>query len=435
MVSDRGPPIHLPCVEGPSSDLWESRWACPPATIRRQMARLSERSRSSDVAPPVILPWWPAQLEPASSPGPSTHRILSRQTPPRLTPFKCILGHQPPLFLWTGEPSEVPDLDYWFRARELKWIKCGCPPGICASANRAESWVPIVLVRSPSRGRLTKSPTDYNFHPGTAFTTFLPRLPPLTILFICTRTRRAGDTLLFQKSWTEPSRTFWMCGDGWPAGMSHRLGWIRTWRRSWVARDDEIDPHCWLNSTIFSWLSCTRTQRLWPPPSLLEDIRTAPGGGLMSGFPHRHSHLSHWSQHSPDHTPEYWSPAPAVCNQHSFIYHSLRHSSSGLLFHIPELAWLSLYLPTCAYPQSPVLPAIPVLPQFQHDPDPTAKSPTSVITDNQRTAICVSAHIVSVSALHSTNLSLKLACIHLPLVSVWPVLWQYGAYNASLYYA
>ncbi len=41
-----------------------------------------------------------------------------RQDTTRLTPFKCVLGHQPLLFLWTGEPSEVPDLDYWFRARE-----------------------------------------------------------------------------------------------------------------------------------------------------------------------------------------------------------------------------------------------------------------------------------------------------------------------------
>jgi len=92
-----------------------------------------------------------------------------RQDTTRLTPFKCVLGHQPPFFLWTGEPSEVPDLDYWFRAREggtqltsifsvlcggirpsqipvtpipqhsSQGIRCGCPPENCASANRAES--------------------------------------------------------------------------------------------------------------------------------------------------------------------------------------------------------------------------------------------------------------------------------------------------------
>ncbi len=32
-----------------------------------------------------------------------------------LTPFQCVLGFQPPLFLWSGEPSDVPAVDYWFR--------------------------------------------------------------------------------------------------------------------------------------------------------------------------------------------------------------------------------------------------------------------------------------------------------------------------------
>ncbi len=39
-------------------------------------------------------------------------------------------------------------------------------------------------------------------------------------------------------------------------------------------------------------------------------------------------------------------------------------------------------------------------PLFLHDSDPPAKNPTSIITDkNQRTAICVTAHLISVSAL------------------------------------
>ncbi len=38
-----------------------------------------------------------------------------------LTPFQCILGYQPPLFPWTGEPSEFPAVDYWFRASERVW--------------------------------------------------------------------------------------------------------------------------------------------------------------------------------------------------------------------------------------------------------------------------------------------------------------------------
>ncbi len=44
-----------------------------------------------------------------------------RQETTGLTPFQCILGYQPPLFPWTGEPSEVPAVDYWFRESERIW--------------------------------------------------------------------------------------------------------------------------------------------------------------------------------------------------------------------------------------------------------------------------------------------------------------------------
>ncbi len=44
-----------------------------------------------------------------------------RQNTTGLTPFQCILGFQPPLFSWSGEPSEVPAVDYWFRASERVW--------------------------------------------------------------------------------------------------------------------------------------------------------------------------------------------------------------------------------------------------------------------------------------------------------------------------
>ncbi len=44
-----------------------------------------------------------------------------RQSTTGLTPFQCILGFQPPLFHWTGERSEVPAVDYWFRESERVW--------------------------------------------------------------------------------------------------------------------------------------------------------------------------------------------------------------------------------------------------------------------------------------------------------------------------
>ncbi|KAL0161491.1 hypothetical protein M9458_045216, partial [Cirrhinus mrigala] len=44
-----------------------------------------------------------------------------RQPTTGLTPFQCVLGFQPPIFPWNGEPSEVPAVDYWFRESERVW--------------------------------------------------------------------------------------------------------------------------------------------------------------------------------------------------------------------------------------------------------------------------------------------------------------------------
>ncbi len=38
-----------------------------------------------------------------------------------LIPFQCILGFQPPLFPWSGEPSELPAVDDWLRRSEETW--------------------------------------------------------------------------------------------------------------------------------------------------------------------------------------------------------------------------------------------------------------------------------------------------------------------------
>ncbi|KAK3544089.1 hypothetical protein QTP86_001255, partial [Hemibagrus guttatus] len=44
-----------------------------------------------------------------------------RQPSTGLTPFQCVLSYQPPLFPWSAEPSDVPAVDHWFRESERVW--------------------------------------------------------------------------------------------------------------------------------------------------------------------------------------------------------------------------------------------------------------------------------------------------------------------------
>ncbi|KAK3563921.1 hypothetical protein QTP86_004863 [Hemibagrus guttatus] len=38
-----------------------------------------------------------------------------------LTPFQCVLGYQPPLFPWSGEPSDIPAVAEWSRLSQEGW--------------------------------------------------------------------------------------------------------------------------------------------------------------------------------------------------------------------------------------------------------------------------------------------------------------------------
>ncbi|KAL0151259.1 hypothetical protein M9458_053450 [Cirrhinus mrigala] len=44
-----------------------------------------------------------------------------RQETTGLTPFQCVLGYQPPLFPWSGETSEFPAVNHWFRESKRVW--------------------------------------------------------------------------------------------------------------------------------------------------------------------------------------------------------------------------------------------------------------------------------------------------------------------------
>ncbi len=206
-----------------------------------------------------------------------------------------------------------------------------------------------------------------------------------------------------------------MCGDGVACSFVSLTGMDTDLKRSWVARDDELDP------TLLTEFH-----------SLFLIVLHPERGNVRVSTPSQ-SPQSLVITLTRSQSPECWSPA--ACNQHSFIY--TRHSDT----HHPVYCshtWASLTISILAYmclPSDLQYSCDSRSPQLQHDPDPPAKNPTSVITDkNQRTAICVSAHLVSVSAL-SFNKPVIKTSLYSRTSCLWPVLWQYGAYNASLYYA
>lgn len=88
----------------------------------------------------------------------------------RLILFHCILGYQPPLFLWTGEPSEVPFVDHWVRESM----------GISACSSAVDSLSPENSGTYPS-SRCASSPSggqSLAFHPRYLPATHLQEAEP-----------------------------------------------------------------------------------------------------------------------------------------------------------------------------------------------------------------------------------------------------------------
>ncbi len=65
-------------------------------------------------------------------------------------------------------------------------------------------------------------------------------------------------------------------------------------KRSWVARDDELDPTL-LTEFHSLFLIVLHPEAVAAPVAARGRQEPPLEEGLMSGFPHRHSHLSHWS--------------------------------------------------------------------------------------------------------------------------------------------
>ncbi len=111
--------IYLPSLEGlfPLAEGYGELVLGVPSTDKRPDRTQDPRART---LPPVILPRRSAQLEPLPPMG----RVCTKLPPSeyhRTDPFPVHTRLSTPLFPWTGEPSEVPAVDYWFREGERVW--------------------------------------------------------------------------------------------------------------------------------------------------------------------------------------------------------------------------------------------------------------------------------------------------------------------------